>query len=259
MRRGLVGILLLLFGAIGIQECAMAQIRIIPQESLEEAANPSTIGEEVMLFEEGTKVSFGTIGEDSEPWHTTLHWRNSVEGRRITITQVKTSCGCLVAEWDKRQSINASEGTLTVTYHPKGHAGEVAQRIFVYTTLSESKPTAIVECFGKVEPSADHTSRYPLLMGTLGLRNRTVTLPAEGGAMEIAVMNCGSEPLRVTHDVRMSVGGVGAYTLPHVLQPGEEGVLVVEYKPEGNTPPMLFLEGVNIPPRERKIEIEIEK
>lgn len=257
MRRWIIGILLVLLVALGASSSAMAQIRLIPQERIREAAAPSTIGESVMLFEEGIKVSFGTIGEDSEPWRTTLHWRSS-EGQRITITQIKTSCGCLVAEWDRRHSTNATSGTLEVEYRPKGHLGGIVQRIFIYTTLSESKPTAIVEIVGTVESSADHSSRYPHFMGTLGLRNRTLMMPNEGGVMEIAVMNCGSEPLRVMHDERMSIGGVRAHTQPEVLQPSEEGVLVVEFEP-ADVPPMLFLGGVNAPPRERKIEIEIKK
>lgn len=254
MLRRVVGILVLLLGVSG---GAVAQIRIIPQERVQEAANPSTIEEQVMLFEEGERVSFGTISEDSEPWRTRLHWR-SKEGQSVTITQIKTSCGCLVAEWDKRKASNATSGTLEMEYRPKGHTGRIMQRIFIYTTLSESKPTAIVEIVGSVEPSANRSSLYPHLMGTLGVRNRTLTLPAEGGKMEIAVMNCGSEPLRITHDSRLSLGGVSAHTNPEVLQSGEEGVLVVEYKPE-NTHPMLYLKGINAPPRERKIEIEIGK
>ncbi len=258
MKRGLLILCCVIIeGLFTLSDGCFAQMVIIPQEIIQEAANPSTIGKSVMLFEEGSKVSFGTIGEDSEPWRTRLHWRSS-EGQKVTITHIKTSCGCLVAKWDRRQSTNATSGTMEVEYRPKGHMGGIVQRIFIYTTLSESKPTAIVEIVGKVEPSADHSSLYPHIVGTLGLRTVTLRMPADGGMMEIAAMNCGSQPLRVTHDERMSIGGVRAYTLPEVLQSGEEGVLVVEFKPT-YTQPMLFLGGVSAPPRQRKIEIEIEK
>ncbi len=256
MRRGVIWLVLAL-GVLTTSGGAMAQIRIIPQEQLQEAANPSTIEEQAMLFVQGNKVSFGTIGEDSEPWRTTLGW-HSAEGKRLTITQIKTSCGCLVTEWDKRSATNATEGSIAIEYRPKGHIGGIRQRIFVYTTLSDTKPTAIVEIVGTVEPSANRSSLYPHNAGTLGLRTKQVKMPAEGGEVEIAVMNCGSEPLRVEHDQRMSLGGAQAHTEPKVLQSGEEGVLVVEYKPE-DTLPMLYLKGVNAPPRERRIEIEIEK
>lgn len=256
MRRCVVWIVLV-FGVLTTSGSAMAQIRIIPQERVQEAANPSTIGEEAMLFEEGERVSFGTISEDSEPWRTTLRW-HTTEGKRLTIKQIKTTCGCLTAEWDRRKAVNATSGTIEIEYRPKGHTGGIRQRIFVYTTLSENKPTAIVECVGTVKPSADRSSLYPHQMGTLGLRSRTLTLPAEGGVMEIAVMNCGSEPLRVMHDERMSLGGVKAHTEPAVLPSGAEGVLVVEFEPT-EEPTMLYLGGVTAPPRERKIEIEIEK
>ena len=233
----------------------VAQMVIIPQERVQEAANPSTIKNSPMHFTVGDKVSFGTIGEDLGEWKTSLHWQSE---EPLTITRIKTTCGCVGTEWSRRAATNATSGDVEVTFHPKGRTGSVEQRIFVYTTLSDDTPTAIVKVVGTVEPSADHTSLYPHLAGTLGLRTKSVRLPAEGGRVEIAVMNCGSTPLRVTHDGKLSLGGVQAYTKPAVLEANEEGVLCVEYAPEA-APAMLYLAGISAPPRERKIEIEIEK
>lgn len=233
----------------------VAQMVIIPQERVQEAANPSTIAHSVLHFEGGERVSFGTIGEDCGKWQTTLRWSSS---QSVTISRITTSCGCLLADWSRRESTNATDGTIEITYHPKGHAGEVEQKIFIYTSLSNDKPTAIVRVVGRVEASADRSSLYPHRAGTLGLRSKSVRLSARERTMEIAVMNCGSVPLSVTHDKRLSIGGVVAYTKPAVLEVGKEGVLVVEMEPDG-TPPMLYLAGVNAPPRERKIEIEFEK
>lgn len=237
-----------------------AQLRIIPREKVEEATSPTVVEGKKMLFENDGNISFGTIGEDDEPWKATLHWR-STEGKTLTITRVKSSCGCLKCEWDRRAAVNATEGTLEVEYHPKGHSGTVRQRLFVYTTLSAEHPTAIVTIGGEVTPSEDHSSLYPHRMATLGLRNRRVSLPEEGGTIKVAVMNCGSTPLCITRDGRLTLGGVVAYTEPRVLESGEEGSLHIEWEPSGNNnlPIMLYLQGVNIPPRERKIEIEIEK
>ena len=234
---------------------ALAQMVIIPQERVQEAANPATIKNSPMRFTEGERVSFGTISEDAGEWNATIHWQST---QPLTITRIKTTCGCLGADWSRRAATNATSGDVEITFHPKGRIGGIEQRIFIYTTLSDDTPTAIVKIVGTVEPSTDHSTLYPILAGTLGLRAKSVRLPAEGGRVEIAVMNCGSEPLRVTHDGRLSLGGVGAYTSPAVLEAGEEGVLCIEYTPNG-APAMLYLAGVNTPPRERKIEIEIEK
>lgn len=233
---------------------ALAQMVIIPQEKIQEAANPTTITNSPMHFAEGESVSLGTISEDCGEWTTAIRWSSS---KPLTITHIKTSCGCLSANWSRREATSATEGTIELTYHPKGRAGSVEQRAFVYTTLSDEKPTAIVRLVGRVEPSADHTLHYPHRAGTLGLRTKSIVMPTEGGKMEIAVMNCGSEPLKARHDERLSLGGVRAKTKPAVLQAGEEGVLVVEYIPDNN-PPILYLGGVNAPPRERKIEIRNE-
>lgn len=235
-----------------------AQLRIIPREEVEEAANPTVVEGEQMSFEEGENISFGTIGEDDEPWAVTLHWSSR---KALTITRIKSSCGCLKCAWDRRSSTNVTQGTLNIEYHPKGHSGNIEQRLFIYTTLSNEHPTAIVSIGGKVTASEDHTSRYPHRLGTLGLRSRRVSLPDGGGVMRIAVMNCGSTPLRITHDNRLSLGGVTAHTEPEVLEGGQEGTLHIEWRRSttDNMPPMLYLQGVNTPPRERKIEIEIEK
>ena len=256
MKRGLWIAIVAVVAILATPHSTYAQIRIIPREAIEEAANPSTIEGEHLIFENGSKLSFGTISEDLPAWKGTLHW-SAAEGERLTITRIKTSCGCLVAKWDRRGSIDAGSGTIEVEYLPKGHAGEVMQRIFIYTTLSESTPTAIVQVVGTVTHSADRSGDYPHSAGTLLLRQKEVFVSPEGGSARVAVMNGGSSPLTITHDGRMSVGGVKAYTEPRVLQSGEEGDLVIEWVPDGG-PTMLYLGGVNAPPRERKIEIEIE-
>lgn len=251
---GLVSVVALLF----CPHPTRAQIRIIPRETLEEAHNPSTIEGEHLLFESGTRLSFGTISEDLPAWRGQLHWQ-SKRGERVTITRIKTSCGCLVAKWDRREAIDSEGGTIEVEYRPKGHAGEVLQRLFIYTTLSETTPTAIVQVVGTVTHSADRTEDYPHSAGTLRLRTKEITLPREGGQMRVAVMNGGSTPLAVTHDGKMCVGDVRAYTEPRVLQSGQEGDLVIERSDDSNGAVILYIAGVNAPPRERKIEIRIEK
>ncbi len=251
------GLCVAMWVLVALPSVVKGQMVIIPRERVEEAANPTTIANAPMLFENDGVMSFGTISEDCGEWRSVLSW-HSKSDTALTITQIRTSCGCLTAQWDKRSATNAKSGAIEITYRPKGHAGEVEQRLFIYTTLSTSHPTAIVKVVGTVEPTANRANHYPYMAGTLGLRTKSVVLSEERGKVEIAVMNCGSEPLRVRHDGRLSIGSVGAHTKPEVLQSGEEGVLCIDYSSVGERI-MLYLEGVNAPPRERKIEIEIKK
>lgn len=236
------------------------QIRIVAPEAIQEAAHPSVAEGATMTFAEGNTISFGAITEDSPAWSTTLHWSN-VDGGKTTITRITTSCSCITAKWDKRRSMEARSGTIEVIFTPKGHIGSVGYKLFVYTTLSESRPTAVVEIKGRVEPATDGGSLYPYLRGALALRQKSVKLPAGGGKVRVAVKNVGSEPLTVTHDKELTTSGIVAYTEPRVLTKGEEGFLWVEYEKGKRSvqqaPPMLYLDGVNTPPRKRKIELII--
>lgn len=234
-----------------------AQLPIIPRE-VREAANPTTVEGEWLIFESGTTHTFGTISEDDTLWQANLQWRTK-EGRKVTITRIQSSCGCLAAKWDKRLSVNVTEGTIEIKYYPKGHAGKVHQRLFVYTSLSDEKPTAIISLVGTVTPSHDRSGDYQHSAGVLGMRQKDVVVPAGGGVARIAVMNCGSTPLRITHDGRLSTPNVKAHTEPEVLKGGAEGDLVIEYAPDKTDAVMLYLTGLNTPPRERKIEVTIEK
>lgn len=236
------------------------QIRIVAPEAIQEAAHPSVAEGATMTFVEGNSISFGAITEDSPAWSTTLHWSNG-DGGKTTITRITTSCSCITAKWDKRRSMEARSGTIEVIFTPKGHIGSVGYKLFVYTTLSESRPTAVVEIKGRVEPATDGGSLYPYLRGALALRQQSVKLPAGGGKVRVAVKNVGSEPLTVTHDKELTTSGIVAYTEPRVLTKGEEGFLWVEYEKGKRSvqqaPPMLYLDGVNTPPRKRKIELII--
>ena len=257
MRVGRVAIVALVWAMCVPTSLLRAQLPTIPRE-VREAAMPTTLEGEWMLFEGGVTHSFDTISEDDASWQTKLHWK-SKDGKRLTITRIQSSCGCLVAKWDKRLGVNVSQGEIDVIYYPKGHAGKVNQRLFVYTSLSDEKPTAIVTIVGKVSPSLDRSGDYPHSIGSLGLRQRSAVVPERGGEARIAVMNCGSTPLRITHDKRISTPNLTAHTEPEVLEGGAEGDLVICYDADVSEGLMLHLAGVNIPPRERKIDVTIEK
>lgn len=233
-----------------------AQLSIIPQERVQEAANPSTIENSPMHFESEATLSFGTIQEDCGLWSGEIEWRSEGD-KTLTITRITSSCGCLEAEWNRREATAATKGSLRVKYHPKGHPGNVEQRLFVYTTLSERRPTAIVRVVGKVLHSEDRRGNYPYTIGKAYLRQKEVVLPRDGGAVRVAIMNGGATPLRLSHDKHLTMGGIEAHTEPRKLPAGHEGDLVITFRPNGQSP-RLYLDGIGVAPRERKIEVRIE-
>lgn len=236
----------------------VAQIRIIPRESIEQVARPSTVAGSTMTIEGGNAISFGSIEEDGGVWECKVAWSNQGE-TPLVITRISSSCSCLQAE-ATRNAVRASEkGYITLRYYPKGHAGRVTQRVLIYTNLSDKQPTAVVTVSGVVEPSADRRGDYPCMLGTLLLRRDTITVH-RGEQVRVACMNGGEQPLRVSTDALLSPQGVKAYTEPRELKAGEEGDLVITLPAELNTRRMpLYLQGIRVAPRQRQVILIVEE
>ncbi len=87
---------------------------------------------------------------DTDEFKTTYIFRNTGAGP-LTVTQVKTSCGCTVAELDKKTYLPGESGTLNVTFDPKGKSGAVARNITVFTD-SDSTPSETLIIRALVKP-----------------------------------------------------------------------------------------------------------
>lgn len=248
---------------------AEAQIRLIPQAKVDSARNVTTtdVG---MRFASGTTTDFGEIAEEGGTWKGCVEWRNDAD-KPLTITRITASCGCLKAEYDRATVAVGESGELRLTYDPRGHAGEVAQRIFVYTDRSGRHPAAVLTLRGRVRAAADPSGNYPHARGTLLLRQTWVRFSGEGKQTErVACMNGGAKPLKITADTLLSSRELTVRTEPEVLESGAVGDLVITYTPTEKQPtkqpagptaaprivrPRLFLSGVEVAPRERAIEV----
>lgn len=241
---------------------AEAQIQLIPRAKIDSARNVAT-ADVGLRFEGSDTVDFGELAEDGGAWTGIVRWQNASE-KALIITRVTTSCGCLKAETEQTKVAAGEYGELRLTYYPLGHAGEVAQRIFVYTDRSGRQPAAVLTVRGRVRAAADPSGRYPHSRGALLLRQTWVRFAGEGVQTErVACMNGGAKPLRITADTLLSSQELSVRTEPAVLQAGEEGDLVITYTPRANMRsaashtmrPRLFLDGLEVAPRERAIEV----
>lgn len=240
---------------------AHAQMTIIPQSKINQVANPTTAHSELMEFANEGVIEVGTISEDQTEWNGQIEWKN-VGNKPIAITRIQTTCSCVNSKFDKRPTNAGEQSSIEVKFVPKGRLGGVEQRLFVYTTLSDKYPTAIIQLRGRVTPSADKSGNYHHSCGTLLLMQTQVSFDAEGmQCAEIAVMNGGSTPLTITHDQRLSHPALRANTEPTTLAPGQEGNLVISYNPSNKAaiPPLLYLKGINTSPRERQIKVVIKQ
>ena len=236
-----------------------AQIRIIPQERILEAANPRSVSSSLRFSSE--VVDFGTIDEMSGVWQGVVDVVNTGNDT-IAITQVKSTCSCLQIGIPKRVLAPKESVKATLKYYPRGHAGRITQRVLLYSNVSAEYPSAIMQLRGVVTASADRSDDYPYTRGTLRLRQEEVRFDVAGRQVQrIACMNGGSTKLRLAVDTLLTSRGVRVRFEPSTLAPKQEGDIVVEYEPQqvikGEKPLKIYLKLPDIAPRHSVIGVQI--
>ncbi len=233
-----------------------AQIRIIPQEQLE-AATPKPLSSSPLRFLQ-SEVDFGTIEEMLGVWQGSAELVNR-GADTVALTQIKSTCGCLKAELQKRVLAPQESATVVLKYYPRGHAGRVKQRVLVYANGATDKPSAILELKGLVAASADRSDDYPYTRGVLRLRQDTVRLSGEREVLRVAFMNGGSTELKLAVNTNLLPKGMSVRFEPSKVAPKGEGEMVVEYAPTAEKLPVtvgkIYIEGLNLPPRQSAIDV----
>lgn len=251
--RGVVAVVMLC-----VVQIVCAQIRIIPQERLLEAATPKSV-ESPLRFATET-VDFGTIDEMSGVWQGSAELAN-IGSDTIALTQVKSTCGCLQVALPKRVLAPKESVAIALKYYPRGHAGRVLQRVLLYSNVSKEHPSAILQLRGVVTASADRSDDYPYTRGVLRLRQDTVRLSGKREVQRIACMNGGSVELRVLVDTLLTSRGLKVRFEPAVLAPKQEGDMVVEYEPQGDakvaSPLRIYLKVPGVAPRNGVVRVQI--
>lgn len=109
-------------------------------------SNPALIAPEL---EGQGRLTFASKTQDTgEILDTTMGkleflFRNTGAGP-LTITQVKPSCGCTIPELTKKTYLPGEQGTLNVTFDPKGKHGAIARSITIYTDSDLTPSTSLV-------------------------------------------------------------------------------------------------------------------
>ena len=120
-------------------------------------------------------IDIGRIEEDGEPARCVFRWKNC-SGSPVSVVMVRTTCECLVPEFSTEPVAPGEESAVAFVYHQKGHPGKIDRKAFVYTGLSSSSPTAVLEVKGTVVPSTRPVWQYRYRMGPLLLRQTMVRI-----------------------------------------------------------------------------------
>lgn len=228
----------------------------LSREALDSLVNPrsSAKGAGVLVASQ-TTIELGDI-EGDELVYFSFELRNNTQ-RPITITEFRPSCGCIRVQ-TKAQSVEPS-ATLRVSasFNSTGRSSAFGYRVNIYTDLDSELPTEQIMVVGSVVCD-DEWSHLPQRAGALRLSRKEVVLN-RGGEERIAVANSGDMALTIT--ARSTVEGLSLRCEPEVLQPNQEGDIVIGYRgniaSDLNT--ILILEGVEASPTESMIRVTIKR
>lgn len=239
---------------------AVAQIKVVPRQMIEQIANPQIVANSGMFFLEGRDVDLGLVEESAGVVEREIIWENRGD-KPISLTKLNSSCSCLSVVAVERVVAPNEQGVIRLRFNPQQRLGGVSYRVLIYSSLSEKMPTAALNITGEVLSSVEQSGAYPESCGALRLMSRRVKIRA-GESVRVACMNSGREQLRLEADVVLSSPGVMLRTEPAVLEAGAQGDIVIQYdatQHKSGQPILLYIKGLQLPPRQRCIVLELEE
>ena len=236
-----------------------AQIQVLSRSELENVENPSLSDDASNLKFKAGSIVADDMTEDGGVRNFTYTFKN-IGTDTVRIDRLVTSCSCAVATYTQKSVAPGKEGDITVKYNPKGHPGRFERKIFVYTGGYKS-PSAILRLKVNVEVGADISGTYQVPMGKLRLRRDEVIFSRGVQAVEKCVcINVSDAPLKIACNRYLLSPALKFKAQPEVLQPGQEGTLVVEYDPsvkEDRNDLLIMLNGLGVPPSQSVIKVKL--
>lgn len=239
-------------------EAGAQERKIVSRAELDALVNPSLseVAQGSIVAEPATR-NMGEIA-DSERVNALFTLRNTT-AEAIEVTELRSSCSCLkvvtpITRIEAEESI-----TLRAEFNPAGRNGGFSIPILLYTPLDATKPTLRLVVEGTVT-ATDEWSHLPQSMGLLRLSRKSVTFSSDTRTERIAVANVGDTPLHIS--AKPTTEGITLRTEPEVLQPNEEGDIVITYhpttEPKHDIETAIIVEGCGTArPSERMIKITI--
>lgn len=243
--------------------CAGQNISV-PRSMLDSIANPPVADLPQFAFERLT-ADVGGLSDSDEPADFVFPFRNT-GNEPLVITQVNTSCGCIMATYPKKPVAAGGQGEVVLTYNPYQQAGTVYRKVFVYTNAS-TRPSAQLTLTGTVLAEENgEWADYPIMMGALRVKCKGVSFVGVSAGNKyterIECVNSGVQTLRVSGKESPAYKWLTVKSVPEALEPGQKGELVItvdgsRMPEQSETKEMVLLEGIQARPSQRTLIIMV--
>lgn len=226
---------------------AVAQLKLVPRSKLDSVANPRTVPSTLVVAER--VVDLGRVAE-SEVAERRVEITNS--GKVATAWHSKATCRCLTAGSGALRG--GATDAVVLRFSGKGFPGPFDHKLFIYEGSGNDKLVAVVRVKGYVVADADRSGDYPYHCAGLLLRQPSVNFRSSN-VERIACKNGSQRAIQVTKDALLSSAELEVRSEPQVLQPGEEGDLVITLTAEKRENLRLYIDA-EMAPRTREIKVE---
>lgn len=258
LRRGVITVVVMLAALVS----SHAQQRTLPSRQqidsmMEARLTPTT--NNIFAVDSHT-IHLGTV-EAGATTTAKCTLRNTTP-RKVAITRVESTCGCLGASVDSSVLDPNESTTLSIAFNSTGRGGDVKYDILVYSSEAERCPSLRLTVVATIK-CGDSWSHLKKSMGALRISRREVVLDNitanKRRTERIAIANPTSGAVRLS--ARSTIEGLTFSTSPEVLQSGEEGDIVISYLAATPlTSPVetfIVVEGITATPAERIIRITL--
>lgn len=209
---------------------AGAQIRTVPKEVLDSIANPVEADCSSLMEFDTKRIVTGEIGEDEVPVYSFSFVNKG--SRPLEIRRITTSCGCVAAKCTKPVISPGDSGKISVTYYPKGHPGKFERRIFVYTDLSDKRPTAVLSLCVNVRQGVDRSYWFPHQMGSIRMKVKEFTFRSDmKDVVCLDFLNSGDAPVTPGIAEEFLPDYIRAWCETPDVEPGKEGEICISFDP----------------------------
>ncbi len=185
------------------------------------------INEGAILTLSSNSFDFGRIFEDKGIVHHRFYFTNSGT-EPLTITNVRTTCGCAIPVWTKNPVLPGNEGFVEIEFNPKNRPGAFHKTVQIQSTAHNAN--MFVTISGTVIPPLKMENLTHAL-GVLKIQTNVINLgylyKGATGVKSLIIANPASYSVEV--GFANLPDHLALLVDPQVLQPGEYGQIEVQY------------------------------